>query len=139
MGGLGYLIIIPFILVTDWLFIPVDRYDIAEYVHSLALPWSIILTVIGLKELLGVKTAAAWGLALLSALLTIPLLAIFARQEGQSGWHQQALTQYVAYQSRRRNGKVKNQHDPESPLRRGPGAQFGEGAPGRSQSSPPKL
>ena len=78
MGGLGYLIIMPFILVTDWLFIAVSRYDIAEYVHSLALPYSWILTVIGLKELLGVKAAAAWGLALLST-LTLPFLAIFAR------------------------------------------------------------
>ncbi|HET7091286.1 MAG TPA: hypothetical protein VFL17_21840, partial [Anaerolineae bacterium] len=60
-------------------FVAVNRYDIAEYVHSLALPWAIILTVIGLKELLGVKTAAAWGLALLSSLLTLPFLAIFAR------------------------------------------------------------
>jgi len=79
MGGLGYLIIMPFILVTDWLFIAVNRYEIAEYIHSLAAPWGMILTVIGLKELLGVKSAAAWGLALLSALLTIPFLAIFAR------------------------------------------------------------
>jgi len=79
MGGLGYLIVMPFILVTDWLFIPFDRYDIAEYVHSVALPWSWILTVIGLKELLGVRTSAAWGLALLSTLLTLPFLAIFAR------------------------------------------------------------
>ncbi len=79
MGGLGYLIVMPFILVTDWLFISVDRYDIAEFVHSLTLPWALILTVIGLNERLGVKAAAAWGLALLSTPLTLPLLAIFAR------------------------------------------------------------
>jgi len=39
----------------------------------------MILTVIGPKELLGVKSAAAWGLALLSTLLTLPFLAVFAR------------------------------------------------------------
>jgi len=79
MGGLGYLIVMPFILVTDWLFIAAGRYDIAEYVHSLTLPWSLILSVIGLKEVLGVKAATALGLAVVGTPLTLPLLAIFAR------------------------------------------------------------
>jgi hypothetical protein len=79
MGGLGYLIVMPFILVTDWLFIAVGRYDFAEYVHSLTLPWSLILTVIGLNERLGVKAATALGLAVVGTPLTLPLLAIFAR------------------------------------------------------------
>ena len=79
MGGLGYLIVMPFILLTDWLFIAVDRYDIAEVVHSLTLPWSWVLTVIGLNVVLGVRTARALVLALVSTPLTLPLLAIFAR------------------------------------------------------------
>jgi hypothetical protein len=41
--------------------------------------WSASLTVIGLKQQLGVKSAPAWGLTLLSLLLTIPFLAILAR------------------------------------------------------------
>ena len=79
MCGLGYLIVMPFILVTDWLFIAAGRYDIAEYVHSLTLLWSWILSVIGLNEVLGVKTATGWALAVVGTPLVLPLLAIFAR------------------------------------------------------------
>jgi hypothetical protein len=47
--------------------------------HSLALPWSMILTVIGLRQLLNVKRTAAWGLVLPGTLTTLPFLALFAR------------------------------------------------------------
>ncbi len=79
IGGLEYLVVMPFILVTDWLLITIDRYDIAMYTHSLALPWTMILTVIGLNRLLDVKSATAWGLTVLGNLLTLPFLALFAR------------------------------------------------------------
>jgi hypothetical protein len=69
----------PFILVTDWLLMVVDCYDIALVTHSLVLPWSMILTVIGLRQLLNVKHATAWDLILLSTLTTLPFLALFAR------------------------------------------------------------
>jgi len=79
IGGLEYLVVMPFILATDWLLIVVDRYDIAMVTHSMTLPWSMILTVIGLGQLLNVKRATAWGLVLLSTLTTLPFLALFAR------------------------------------------------------------
>jgi hypothetical protein len=47
--------------------------------HSLVLPWPMILTAIGLRRLLNVKRAAAWGLVSLSTLTTLPFLALFAR------------------------------------------------------------
>ncbi len=79
MGGLGYLIIMPFILLSDWLLIALNAYDLAEYSHSLVAVWSLVLTVIGLRRLLGVKTGLAIVLGLVSLLFTIPILAIFSR------------------------------------------------------------
>jgi hypothetical protein len=48
------------------------------YKHSLALPWTMILTFIGLNQLLDVKPAMAWGLIVLSTLTTLHFLALFA-------------------------------------------------------------
>ena len=79
MGGVGYLITMPFILVLDWLLIGFNAYFVAEYIHSLAALWGVLLTVIGLKKLFGAKTGLAATLALVSAVVTIPFLAIFAR------------------------------------------------------------
>lgn len=79
VGGLGYLIVMPFVLLSDWLLIAFDAYWLAEYTHPVAALWGMILTVIGLKKLLEVKTAPAIGLALISLVVSIPPLAIFAR------------------------------------------------------------
>jgi hypothetical protein len=79
VGGLEYLVTMPFILLSDWLLIILDAYWIAEYTHPLAAVWGLVLTVIGLKRMLGVRTGLAILLTLVSMLLTIPFLAIFAR------------------------------------------------------------
>jgi hypothetical protein len=79
IGGLGYLITMPFILLSDWLLIALDAYWLAEYTHPLVTFWGAVLSVIGLKKLLGVKTGLAIGLVVLSMVVSIPLLAIFAR------------------------------------------------------------
>jgi len=79
IGGLGYLVVMPFILISDWIFVALNAYGLAAYVHSLAAPWSILLTTIGLKKVLGAKIGLAVGLSLVSEVLSIPLLAIFAR------------------------------------------------------------
>ena len=79
IGGLGYLVIMPFILISDWIFVALNAYGLAAYVHSLAAPWSILLTAIGLKKVLGAKIGLAVGLSLVSEVISIPILAIFAR------------------------------------------------------------
>jgi len=79
IGGLGYLITMPFILLPDWLLIALNAYWLAEYTHPLVTIWGAVLSVIGLKKLLGVKTGLAIGLVMLSLAISIPLLAIFAR------------------------------------------------------------
>jgi len=79
IGGMGYLIIMPFILISDWVFVALNQYSIAEYTHPFAAIWSVALTYIGLKTILGTRKRLAFGMVLLSEVLTIPLLAIFAR------------------------------------------------------------
>ena len=79
ISGLGYLVMMPFVLLSDWLLIALNAYWLAEYTHPLAALWGLILTVIGLKELLGTKTGLAVALAIVSTAVSIPLLAIFAR------------------------------------------------------------
>jgi hypothetical protein len=79
IGGLGYLVIMPFVLFSDWLLIVLNTYWLAEYTHPLATLWGLILTIIGLKELVGTNTGLAIALAILSTAVSIPLLAIFAR------------------------------------------------------------
>jgi hypothetical protein len=79
IGGLGYLITMPFILLPDLLLIVLNVYWLAEYIHPLVAFWGAVLSVIGLKKLLAVKTGLAIGLVVLSMAVSIPLLAIFAR------------------------------------------------------------
>ncbi len=79
IGGLGYLVIMPFVLFSDWLLIALDAYWLAEYTHPVVTVWGVILTVIGLKNLLDVKIGLAFVLAIISTVVSIPLLAIFAR------------------------------------------------------------
>jgi hypothetical protein len=79
IGGLGYLVIMPFILLSDWIFIALNSYALATYVHSLTAPWSIFLITIGLKKVLGVRTWLAVAMAIVSEAISIPFLALFAR------------------------------------------------------------
>lgn len=79
IGGLCTLITMPFILLPDWLCIALNAYWLAEYTHPLVAFWGAVLTVIGLKKLLGVKAGLAIGLVLISMAVSLPLLAIFAR------------------------------------------------------------
>ena len=79
IGGLATLVVMPVSLLSDWLLIALGAYRIAEYTHPLAAVWGVVLTVLGLKQMLGVRTGMAVVLALASEVLTIPFLAIFAR------------------------------------------------------------
>ena len=79
IGGLGYLVMMPFVLLSDWLLIILNAYWLAEYTHPLAALWGLVLTVIGLKELLGTRTGLAITMTIVSMVVSIPLLAIFAR------------------------------------------------------------
>ena len=79
IGGLGYLVTMPFILVSDWSFIAANIYPIVEYTHPLSALWGLVLTVIGLKKIFGTGTGLSIGLAFASMLVSIPLLALLAR------------------------------------------------------------
>ena len=79
IGGLGYLVVMPFILITDWVFIAFGRYGIAQYVHSFAPLWGLLLNCFALRSFFGtpVRLTILW--TLVSTLLTLPFLAILAR------------------------------------------------------------
>jgi hypothetical protein len=79
IGGLNNMIILPVILLTDWIFLIVGRYPIAQYTHSFAPLWGLILNIIGLRVFFGTPARITIGLTLIGILLTIPILAIFAR------------------------------------------------------------
>jgi hypothetical protein len=79
IGGLGYLVLMPFILVTDWILIGLDSYRFATWTHPLAALWGAVLSVIGLRTLLGTKTWLAVTLTVLSSAAGIAFLAVFAR------------------------------------------------------------
>ncbi len=79
IGGLVNLVVMPCILVSDWLLTAAGHYALVTYTHPLSILWSAPLTAIGLKQVLGVKSALAWGLTILSLLVTIPFLALLAR------------------------------------------------------------
>jgi hypothetical protein len=80
--GLGYLVVMPFILLSDWIAIALGAYQPAVLTighGGVALLWGILLSVCGLRTLLGVRTGLALALTLVSSAFQIPLLAIFAR------------------------------------------------------------
>jgi len=82
IGGLVYLVVMPYTFAVDWTAIALDAYDfglIAILHGSIDLVWSVALLTIGLRRLLLVPTTLALASALLSATTTLPLLAIFAR------------------------------------------------------------
>ncbi len=81
IGGLAYLVVMPPLLLSDWLLIALNRYgiEITQYTHGFVALWSAFLSVVGLRKLLGVGTGLALGLSLLSMVLGIIVLAILAR------------------------------------------------------------
>ena len=79
LGGMGYLVMMPVVLVTDWLLLATGRYDLAVYTHSAGMIWSLILAVVGLRRFFGLSTGYAVVGWALSQVLTLPFLSIFAR------------------------------------------------------------
>ncbi len=79
IGGMGYLVTMPFVLASDWLLVAMNAYPIAEYTHPLVAVWGAGLGFIGVKKLLGLQTGLALVLSAISFGVSIPLLAIFAR------------------------------------------------------------
>jgi hypothetical protein len=81
IGGLGYLVVMPPLLLADWLLVALDAYaiSITTWTHLGVALWSMGLTVVGLRRLLHLPLGLALGLAALSTAVSIPLLAIFAR------------------------------------------------------------
>jgi len=82
IGGVQYLVVMPYTFLVDWTALAFGVFDFSLIgaIHGgVDLVWSIALQVIGLRVLLGLRTAPALGLSLISNALTLPLLAIFAR------------------------------------------------------------
>jgi hypothetical protein len=81
IGGLAYLVVMPLLLPSDWLLIALNLYGIGitQYTHGFVALWSMFLSVVGLRRMLGVGTGLALGLSLLSMVTSIMILAIFAR------------------------------------------------------------
>jgi hypothetical protein len=81
IGGLIYLIVMPPLMVTDWVLVGLDRFEvgITMYTHGLAALWSVILTILGLRVLLGIKLPLGVLTSTVALISTLPLLMIFAR------------------------------------------------------------
>ena len=81
IGGLVYVGVLPTVLVLDWLALATGVYFWAGYamVHGVvAVTFSVPLTVVGVRTLLGVPPRVAVAAVVGSLLVTIPLLATFA-------------------------------------------------------------
>lgn len=82
LGGLVYLVVVPYTMVVDWVLIAVDAYGLglAATVHgAVALAWSVGLYAVGLRSVLGIGRAPALVAAIVGEAASLPLLAIFAR------------------------------------------------------------
>ena len=79
IGGMTYLIVMPVILVSDWILLAVGHYELSIYTHPLSMFWSVPIGIIGVRCLLNARTPYAVAGVLLTELVSIPLLAIFAR------------------------------------------------------------
>ena len=79
IGGLNNLIILPVIILSDWIFLALGRYSIAQYVHSFTPLWGLILNIIGQRGFYGTPARFSAGITMVSIILTIPILAITAR------------------------------------------------------------
>jgi Yip1-like protein len=81
IGGLDYLVTMPPLLLADWLLVALNDYtlSITAWTHLAVTLWGAALTAAGLLRLLRLPLPLALGLAALSVVVSIPLLAIFAR------------------------------------------------------------
>ena len=81
IGGLTYLIVMPPLMLSDWVLIALDCYQvtITGFTHGFVAIWSLFLSVIGLQKLLDVEGRLAFGLSLLNMVVGISIFAIFAR------------------------------------------------------------
>jgi Yip1 domain len=82
MAGVGYLVIMPYTFLVDWTTIALNAFNsnIIVGLHGVVdLMWSLALSVIGLRQLLGIETKLALTVSLISSAVGIPLLALFAR------------------------------------------------------------
>lgn len=82
IGGVIYLVVMPYTLAVDWasLALGVFGFGLIVFIHgTVDLVWSFALTVIGLHVLLRLEWRTAMLLNLLSTLVSLPLLAVFAR------------------------------------------------------------
>ena len=81
IGGLGYLVVMPPLLLSDWLLIATHQYQIAvtAFTHAGAAAWGFALAVIGLRKLLDAPVWLGVLLNIISTATSIALLSIFAR------------------------------------------------------------
>lgn len=82
LGGLVYLVVMPYTFAVDWTAIALNAYHfvaIAILHGAVDLAWSTALLTLGLRRLFRLPTGIALASALLSDAATLPLLAIFAR------------------------------------------------------------
>lgn len=82
IGGLVYLVVMPYTFAVDWTAIALNAYGlglIAILHGTVDLVWSTALLATGLRRLLGAPARLALAGALLSAAATLPLLALLAR------------------------------------------------------------
>ena len=81
IGGLTYFVVMPPLLVSDWILVAINRFEVAitMYTHGFVAIWSMILTILGLQTLLRIRRSLAAVTSILALLLTLPYLMIFAR------------------------------------------------------------
>ena len=81
IGGLTYFVVMPPLLVSDWILVAINRFEVAitMYTHGFVAIWSMILTILGLQTLLRIRRSLAAVPSILALLLTLPYLMIFAR------------------------------------------------------------
>jgi hypothetical protein len=81
IGGLAYLVVMPPLMLSDWVLIALDHYQvtITAFTHGFVALWGLFLSIVGLQKLLDVKIWLAFGLSLLNMVVGISIFAIFAR------------------------------------------------------------
>ena len=82
MAGVGYLVIMPNTFFVDWIAIAFNAFNSNMIVglHGVVdLIWSLALSVIGLRQLLGIEIKLALTASLINTAVGIPVLALFAR------------------------------------------------------------
>lgn len=82
MGGVVYLVVMPYTFAVDWITLALGAYGLGliAIIHgAVDLLWSLLLSFIGLRVLLGLKALPALALLLASQAFTFPLQILFAR------------------------------------------------------------